>query len=78
MTAIFIDDERFPTDPSNIPDGELQPFAMALPEKFQARGVFDQTKAYQAYLCEKFQEWACRARPIKVEYTHRDKPEWLK
>lgn len=63
--------------PQNAPQGDLQPFAMAMPDEYKKLGVYDQTKAYQAYLRDKFKEWGCRAKPIKVEWTHQNKPAWL-
>lgn len=31
----------------------------------------------KAYLCAKFAEWACREKPIRVEWANRGKPEWV-
>lgn len=62
--------------PKNITSG-FSPFAMAMPDEFKTMGVFDQTIAYRAYLNQKFKEWGCRAKPIKVEWTGRNKPEWV-
>ena len=63
--------------PKNIPQGELQPFALVMPVEFQKLGIFDQTKAYKACLTEKFKEWACREKPIKVDWGFRGQPDWL-
>lgn len=63
--------------PRNICSGERTPFAMAMPDHFKSIGVFDQTVAYRAYLNQKFKEWGCRAKPIKVEWTGRSKPNWV-
>lgn len=63
--------------PCNIKKAELEPFAMCMPESFQRLGLFDQTKAYRAYLQHKFAEWTCREKPIKVEWTNRIQPEWV-
>lgn len=65
------------TPPWNIETGELTPLALCMPEEFQRLGLFDQTKAYQAYLNVKFQEWRSRDKPIKVEWTNRSKPIWV-
>ena len=63
--------------PRNIVRAERTSFAMAMPDEFKKLGLFDQTVAYRAYLNHKFKEWACRAKPIKVEWTNREKPEWV-
>lgn len=63
--------------PSNIKQGCVTDFVMAMPDEFKLLGIIDPTKAYKAYLCHKFKEWACRDKPIKVEWTNRDKPEWF-
>lgn len=63
--------------PVNITQGERTPFALAMPDEFKILGVFDQTVAYQKYLAAKFAEWACREKPIKVEWHNRNKPEWM-
>lgn len=63
--------------PMNIKKAELESFAMAMPENFQRLGLFDQTIAYKAYLREKFREWACREKPIKVSWGLRNQPEWI-
>ncbi len=62
--------------PMNIKKAELEPFAMAMPENFQRLGLIDQTIAYKAYLREKFREWGCREKPIKVSWGLRNQPEW--
>jgi len=64
--------------PKNIEQGCLSPFAMVMPDEFQRLGLFDQTKAYKAYLRQKFTDWACREKPIKLEWTNRIQPEWTK
>lgn len=64
--------------PKNIEQGCLSPFAMVMPDSFQRLGLFDQTKAYKAYLRQKFTDWSCREKPIKVEWTNRIQPEWTK
>lgn len=62
--------------PKNIKGGGLDPFALCVPEEFQRLGLFDQTISYRAYLNVKLKEWACREKPIKVEWTNRKQPEW--
>lgn len=62
--------------PCNIKKAELEPFAMCMPDEYKRLGIFDQTKAYQEYLRVKFASWACRERPIKVEWSNRKQPEW--
>jgi hypothetical protein len=63
--------------PCNIKKAELEPFAMCMDEEYQRVGLFDQTKAYQEYLRVKFTEWACREKPIKVQWTNRNQPTWV-
>ena len=63
--------------PCKIVCGARTPFAMAMPDPFKKLGVFDQTKAYKAYLNEKFKEWACREKPMRVEWHNRAKPDWV-
>ena len=62
--------------PENITRNIPTPFALCMPEEFARLGLFDQTKAYQAYLNVKFAEWRSRDKPIKVEWTNRAKPSW--
>jgi hypothetical protein len=63
--------------PCNIKKAELDPFAMCMDDEYKRLGIFDQTIAYKAYLREKFREWGCRERPIKVQWTNRNQPEWV-
>lgn len=63
--------------PFKIEIGERTSFALAMPDSFKKLGIFDQTKAYRAYLNHKFTEWACREKPIRVEWANRGKPEWV-
>lgn len=63
--------------PKNIKCGDITPFAMAMPDQYKKLGIFDQTKAYQAYLRDKFAEWGCREKPLVVEWTKRNKPNWI-
>lgn len=63
--------------PNNIPSKPLSTFAMAMPDEFKKYGVFDQTVAYQKYLCEKFKEWLDRDKPIAVEWGNRQVPTWV-
>jgi hypothetical protein len=65
------------TPPRNIRQAELETFAMAMPDDYKRLGIFDQTKAYQSYLNDKFAEWSCREKPIKVEWKNRSKPDWV-
>jgi hypothetical protein len=62
--------------PTKIAKGGRTPFAMAMPESFKKLGIFDQTKAYQAYMNDKFKEWRCREKPLAVEWPYRVKPDW--
>mgnify|MGYP000586732918 CR=1 FL=1 len=42
---------------------------VAAPDEFKAIAVFgDVAKAYQKYLCTKFDEWLSRERPMRVEF----------
>lgn len=62
----------------NIKKAELEPFALCMPDEFKRLGICDQTKAYQYYLRAKFNEWACREKPIAVSWgTKRQQPEWI-
>lgn len=63
--------------PSKIETGEKTAFAMAMPDEYKKLGIFDQTKAYQAYLNDKYKEWLARPKPMKVEWTGRNKPSWV-
>lgn len=63
--------------PKNISVALRTDFAMAMPDKFKMAGLVDETKAYRAYLNHKFKEWDCRDKPVKVQWTNRDKPSWL-
>lgn len=63
--------------PKNIRIGERSPFALVMPEQFQAKGIFDQTKAYREYLNAKYAEWTGREKPIKVCFGLRGKPDWV-
>lgn len=63
--------------PSKIEIGERTSFAMAMPDEYKKLGIFDQTKAYRAYLNHKFAEWSCREKPIRVQWANRGKPEWV-
>lgn len=63
--------------PMNIKKAELEPFAMCMPDHHKRLGICDQTVAYRSYLKEKYAEWACREKSIKVEWTNRIQPEWI-
>lgn len=67
--------------PYNIPEGERLEFVMCMPDEYKKKAFngfsFDPTKAYQAYLVDKLKEWACRDKPLKVEWTNRNKPSWI-
>lgn len=55
--------------PTNIPEHGFTNPPVAAPDEFKALAVFGDTcKAYQKYLCSKFDEWQSRAKPIKVEF----------
>lgn len=57
-------------------DGRLAPesFVMAMPDQYKSDSV---ETSYQNYLNDKFKEWRSRERPMKVEWTRRDKPSWV-
>lgn len=63
--------------PRNIQRSERTTFAMAMPDNYKVLGIMDETKAYKAYLNQKFKEWTSRAKPIKVQWTNRVKPDWV-
>lgn len=65
--------------PRNIVPGDLQPFAMAMPDEFKILGIYDQTNAYKAYLRSKFQQWSIRTdrRPMVASWTNRETPQWM-
>lgn len=69
--------EALAKPPLSIRSGEQTPFALCMPEEFQRLGLFEQARAYQAYLNTKFQEWLSRDKPIKVEWSNRAKPSWV-
>ncbi|CAM0010199.1 DNA binding protein [Vibrio phage K375] len=61
--------------PVNIPEHGFTNPPVAAPDEFKALAVFGDTcKAYQKYLCSKFDEWQSRAKPIKVEFDI--VPDW--
>lgn len=63
--------------PRAILDGGLTEFAMAMPDEYKARGIFDQTKAYKDYLNSKFKEWTSREKSVKVSWSCREIPSWV-
>ena len=63
--------------PSKIAQGSRTCFAMAMPEQYQRLGIFDQTRAYRAYLNDKYKEWRCRDKPMRVDWGNRKQPEWV-
>lgn len=63
--------------PSKIVSAARTQFVVAAPDKHKITGIFNPIKGYQDYLNEKFAEWACRDKPIRVQWTKRNKPEWL-
>lgn len=63
--------------PMNIKKAELEPFALCMPDHHKRLGLFDQTVAYRSYLKEKYAEWTCREKPIKVSWGLRNQPEWI-
>jgi hypothetical protein len=60
--------------PKNTPEGDLTPWAQAMPEEFQQE---DSIKAYQKYLLGKYEEWLTRPRPLGVCWTNQQLPSWL-
>ena len=55
--------------PDTLPDNDFTRPPVAAPDEFKALAVFgDVCKAYQEYLCSKFEEWQSRAKPMKVEF----------
>jgi len=55
--------------PKSIPEnGFVRPPVAAGEEFITMSSVVGVCKAYQAYLCDKFQEWKSRAKPLKVEF----------
>lgn len=62
--------------PSKIEIAERTSFAMAMPDEYKNLGIFDQTKAYKAYLNSKFSEWKQREKPMKVCWGLRGAPDW--
>ena len=63
--------------PPKIVLGKRIRFALAMPEEFKKLGIFDETKAYKAYLNSKFKEWLARDKPMRVEWHNRQKLEWV-
>lgn len=57
--------------PVNIPEHGFARPPVAAPDEFKALAVFgDVCKAYQAYLCAKFEEWLSRDKPMRVEFDN--------
>lgn len=55
--------------PTNIPEHGFVKSPVAAPDEFKAIAVFcDVYKAYQKYLCYKFDECQSRPKPMKVEF----------
>lgn len=63
--------------PVGCPDGELEMFALCMPDEHKAKGIFDPTAAYRSYLNAKFTEWLARDKPVKVEWKNRKQPTWV-
>ena len=63
--------------PDNVPNGELEAFAMAMPDNFRLQGLTDPTKAYKSYLNSKYKEWLARDKQIRVEWKNASKPDWV-
>lgn len=62
--------------PNNIPDNGFVLPTPAMPDKFKAYAIFEgRCKAYQMYLKDKFAEWGCRSKPLRVEFVY-DVPDW--
>lgn len=70
--------ETLKTLPVNIPLIEWNEPPIAAPDKFKMKVILGLSvcEAYQQYLCEKFQEWLQRDKPLKVEW-YLDQPEWV-
>lgn len=70
--------------PYNIPQDDRQEFVLCMPDEYKKKAFDSQTgglrfspcKAYQAYLADKFKEWTCRDKPLKIEWSNRNKPSW--
>lgn len=65
--------------PVSIEDGELSEFVRCMPDEYKLKSLLDPCKSYQLYLKDKYIEWQTRTdkRQMKVEFTGRNKPEWL-
>ena len=63
--------------PSKIVYASRTQFVVAAPDKHKVTGIFNPVKAYQDYLNEKFTEWGCREKPIRVDWSKRNKPNWV-
>lgn len=63
--------------PSNIISSDVESFALAMPDSYKLKGIFDPTKAYQAYLVDKLHGWMIRPRPMKVAWSKRETPNWF-
>ena len=63
------------TAPKNIADNGFVNPPVAAPDEFKSLAVFGDTcKAYQQYLCAKFDEWLSRDKPMRVEFD--EVPAW--
>ena len=60
--------------PENIPEGDLTPFAMAMPDEFRSN---DPHKSYRRYLASKLQSWRERPKPMRTSFTYREVPKHL-
>lgn len=63
--------------PVSIPEGDLEPFARAMPDEFKLKYLTNTQKCYQEYLKSKFEEWQSRDRKIAVKWTNSPTPKWL-
>ena len=60
--------------PANIKQKSLTPFVTAMPDECKRS---DPLESYHYYLKVKFNEWASREKPIKLEWTKRGSPAWI-
>ena len=75
-SAIYL--QKLLKAPRNISNKSFVAPPVAAEDKFKAMAIWhDVPTAYQAYLNSKFAEWACREKPIRVEWGNRGSPAWV-
>lgn len=65
--------------PVNCADKGLTEIRRAMPDSYILASLNNPYKSYQMYLNDKFKEWQTRTdkKQMKVEWTNRNKPNWV-